>query len=50
METWPVIFGNIYESGYLPALPSLNLNGTSIWANGAGGDSPYAMIRCHSLG
>ena len=44
-----MIFDNIYESGFLPALRSLDLNGTFVWANGGGGDSPYAMLSRHCL-
>ena len=32
----PVIFDNIYESSFLPALRSLYLNSTFVWANGRG--------------
>ena len=31
-----MVFNDIYESGFLPILQSLDLNGTFVWANGGG--------------
>ena len=40
----PVNFDDIYESGFLPALQSLDLNGTFVWVD-RGGDYPLYNLE-----
>ena len=45
----PVIFDDIYKSGFLPALRSLDLNCTFFWANG-GGCFPLCNVKLTLIG
>ena len=46
----PLNFDNIYKSSFLPALTSLDLNGTFVWADG-GGVIPFRQcLSRHCLG
>ena len=46
----PVNFEDIYESNFLPALRSLDLNGTFVWADGGGWFPFIQWLSWHCLG